>query len=416
MILINFIKKGYTKEPIRFFEIIFLGLMLLSLPSIEAPKNIFLVLFLLTSLLRIYRSKINFEWEIWDWIFSSLIISAFLGHYLAYFKGNTFGAFTGMAAWILVGWATFKAEYSLKERVGFLLLAIIATLPPLILGLIQLLFLHTKSFLELHSVGHFNHSAIFLCIITGAIFGIKLALLKFKPNLIARFYLFCFMGIFFYISLIISSSRGALAIGSLIIACLILLSGISYKNKIKELALLTLMFSLVFIFNAPILQKHVADIKNNEVTAGRDKLFNLSLEASKINPIFGIGNANYKYIDEKIIKDSVEKRGEIYISSNYLFNAKHAHNLYLNNLVERGAIGLIIITIFLFYWSYTLKKYWRISKTSYEHSILWAGSFSAFLSTSLIGILNSTLHHEHGILSYTLLGLHLGAIKLAKKM
>ena len=72
------LQRTYYKDPLKYLELAFLSLMLLSLPSLEAPKNIFLILFLATSLYRQYTKKTKDPWRLWDWIFLSYITSAFL--------------------------------------------------------------------------------------------------------------------------------------------------------------------------------------------------------------------------------------------------------------------------------------------------------------------------------------------------
>ena len=51
------LQRAYYKDPLKYLELACLSLMLLSLPSLEAPKNIFLILFLATSLYRQYTKK-----------------------------------------------------------------------------------------------------------------------------------------------------------------------------------------------------------------------------------------------------------------------------------------------------------------------------------------------------------------------
>ena len=80
MLLSSFknLQRAYYEDPLKYLELVFLSLMLLSLPSLEAPKNIFLILFLATSLYRQYTKKTKDPWKFWDWIFLSYIASAFL--------------------------------------------------------------------------------------------------------------------------------------------------------------------------------------------------------------------------------------------------------------------------------------------------------------------------------------------------
>ena len=80
MLLSSFknLQRAYYKDPLKYLELACLSLMLLSLPSLEAPKNIFLILFLATSLYRQYTKKTKDSWRLWDWIFLSYIASTFL--------------------------------------------------------------------------------------------------------------------------------------------------------------------------------------------------------------------------------------------------------------------------------------------------------------------------------------------------
>ena len=64
--LVKNFQRHYLKDPLKYLELTFLSLMLLSLPSLEAPKNIFLILFLATSLYRQYTKKTKDSWRLWD--------------------------------------------------------------------------------------------------------------------------------------------------------------------------------------------------------------------------------------------------------------------------------------------------------------------------------------------------------------
>lgn len=72
------LQRNYLRDPLKYIELACISLMLLSLPSLEAPKNIFLILFLATSLYHQYSKKTKDPWRLWDWIFLSYIASAFL--------------------------------------------------------------------------------------------------------------------------------------------------------------------------------------------------------------------------------------------------------------------------------------------------------------------------------------------------
>ena len=192
---------GYKKTPLKFFELLFLSLMFLSLPSLEAPKSIFLFLFLLFAIWNQYSIKAQHTFNKWDFIYLSLILTALLS---ALFAGlpsyEEWRGFRGIFTWALFGLVLARSSYNEKEISWLYLLIIFSTLPALIHGIVEYLITHTKEDLQLHSVGHVNHSAIYLAMVLGATislstfnFNAKKPLLK-KLLLIslAALFLICF--------------------------------------------------------------------------------------------------------------------------------------------------------------------------------------------------------------------------------
>ena len=106
------------------------------------------------------------------------------------------------------------------------------------------------------------------------------------------------------------------------------------------------------------------------------------------------------------LKKSVEVRGEIFNPEKYFFPG-HSHNLYLTALVERGVVGLMMTFLLMIAWIRQLIKTLDLAKKSSEAMYLWAGSFSAWITTFVIGLVNTTFHHEHAILACLFLGLYL---------
>ena len=146
--------------------------------------------------------------------------------------------------------------------------------------------------------------------------------------------------------------------------------------------------------------------KQDLILSYRDKVWNVSLEASRFYPVLGIGLDNWKLIKREDIKKSVEARNKVYNPDNYYF-AGHSHNLYLTALVERGYLGLSVLLLLMFAWVRQLYKSFALTRSDATAAYFWAGSFSAWLITFGVGTVNTTLHHEHGILAFLFLGLYL---------
>jgi O-antigen ligase len=401
------IKKIYFKNKLKFLELAFLSLFLAFLPSLEAPKNIFLAGYLITALYRQSQLPPS-KWSIWDWVFLSLIVSSFLSALFPFMAGGSeWKGFGGMLLWITFGWTLFRADYNFEEKKYLFIFTILMTLPPLLWGLSQLLILFTKDSLQLHSVGHVNHSAIYLCMIAGA----SLSLLTSQLQVTQRKYVFI-TTLLLIASVIISQSRGAFGILFLLVFALFLLSKLSTKIKIISLSLLTIfLVTIIFIKPVPVVAKQIVNQNNHDTLSQRDKVWRAALEVARLNPLLGIGGGNWNSIKTDQIKSAVESRGETFNAEDFALQYHHPHNIYLSNLVDRGILGLIIFLNFMLIWLITLinsyKKYNQDSKAM----LFIMGSFSAWTTIFGIGFVNTTFHHENALLALFFLSLHLNYLR-----
>ena len=415
----NLISK-FKKLHLIHLELTLLFLMLLSLPSLEAPKNIFLVLFVVTAIIRQVKTKSLMVWSHWDWMFLAIVTTAFLSTIFAGLApGDEWKGFRVLLTFISVGWLISRSKYSSKQLGWIFWLTIISALPPLCWGLVQYLVLHTKSSLELHSVGHVNHSAIYLTMIFGATFGLLLSFLK-DSNTIKK-NSFILLTIIFYMALLIGASRAAVGI-AIILAILFLFMFVkSLRLKLIFISFLTLLTLPTFFLSSGVMERQLQLQSTNQSLNGRAEIWHTTIEAARLYPLFGIGIDNRAVVTEDIIKKSVESRHEIFNKDYYDFHFKHSHSFYLTNIAERGILGFIVTLCFILMWLQSLTKSYSQAKLDSQSSYLWMGSMSAWLATFGIGFVNTTFHHEHGILACLFLGLHLSylnthRIKLKRKL
>jgi O-antigen ligase len=401
------LKIKISGDPIHYLTILFLSLTLLSLPSLEAPKNLFLIMFLLVGIYEHINKKITSPWGLWDWVFISIISSYFLSALFAGLgPGDQWKGFRGMLLWSGVGWLLSRISLKNEEVLFIFLIAILSVIPALIEGYFNIYGANPKEYLELHSVGHVNHSAIYLGIIFLATSGLTI---YFKyPNKNKTFFYSSFaLSLFFLISLTVMKSRGALGVAlfGFLILILLILRG---KELFKILSLLCAFIFCLFIFNTPIIEKQRYYKKHNAVLSDRAEVWNVSIEASRFFPALGVGNGNWRLITLDQIKNSVESRGEKFEEKKYNITHHHSHNLYLTWLSERGIFGISVLIFFMTIWARSLfHNHQKIN----ERKFLFAGSFGAFIMTFGVGFVNSTLHHEHAILSFLFLGLFLNQNK-----
>jgi O-antigen ligase len=415
MLLSSFknLQRTYYKDPLKYLELVFLSLMLLSLSSLEAPKNIFLILFLATSLYRQYLKKTKDPWKLWDWIFLSYIASAFLSAAFAgIHNGAEWGGFSSFLIWTGFAWLLSRTQYESKEITWIMWVTILGTLPPLAWGLIEYMVIHTKDTLQLHSVGHVNHSAIYLGIILGAALSVTLSIWR-DVGLIKRMGLIL-LPIIFFVSIIIGQSRGVFGISLIRLSLIILLIPNPKMIKAIAFALFAIVLGLMPLMNAAIIQKQIANQNANNTLSDRDLVWNVSIEAAHFYPIFGVGNGNWNRITLEDLKKSRMERHVPFDEKNYTLQYGHSHSLYLTSLVERGVVGFIVLIVFMGGWLRTLIKSYRKLKSSTQGSYLWGASLSAWIVTCGVGFVNSTFHHEHAILALLFLGLHLGFLKYHK--
>jgi O-antigen ligase len=220
--------------------------------------------------------------------------------------------------------------------------------------------------------------------------------------------------IIFFVAIIVGQSRGVFGISLVRLSLIILL--IQNPKKIKAVAftLFAIILALMPVMNAAIIQKQIANQNVNNTLSDRDLVWNVSIEAARFYPIFGVGNGNWNRITLEDLKKSREERGAPFDPTNYRLGVGHSHSLYLSSLVERGVLGFIVLLIFMGAWLGTLIKSYQKLKTTTQGSYLWGASLSAWIVTCGVGFVSSTFHHEHAILALLFLGLHLGYLKYYK--
>ena len=407
--MLNQIKKIFFEDKLKCLELTFLSLFLIFLPSFEAPKNLFLIAFIFISLYRKnFTNLINHKWDYRDFTFALLIFSALLSAlFPGIASGNEWKGFRGITLWVGFGWLISYVNYKNEEKVFLFYLAILSTIPPLLFGFYQYFF-GIKPFLELHSVGHVNHSAIYLVIIFGSLFG--LSIFKINKNNNLNIFLLS-LSAFLFLSLVIGQSRGAF-IASLFIFLFFILFLKNPKIKFLLLLFMGLLITSLFIFQSEIVKKQIANQEQGIILANREKAWNTAIEISRMYPIFGIGNGNWSLIKWEEIKNSVESRG-LFFDQNRYANFSHPHNIYFSSLADRGFIGLFVFINFMFFWLLEVKK---LYKKKSVNTIFIFGSVSSWISLFLIWIVNTTFHHENALLSLFFLGLHLSLLKRKNKL
>ena len=412
MFNLNIINKFQKYSFLKVLSLIFLTIFLISLPSLEAPKNIFMFLFVISAFLIEVKDHSYKNYEIWDGIFLSLILSALLSACFGAVNGYEWKGFRTILFTSLMGWFLYRYKYTTKELNFFYWVTILSTIPPLLWGLAEVLIFQSKNDLQLNSVGHVNHSAIYITIIYGALIS-KLLNNDSDYSAIKKIGLYV-LTLTLFAGVVIGASRAAFGCAILVTILSVFLSNKSIKQKITGYIYFLVLISFAIFLNATIFQKIAGKIKAHDNLSARDKLWSISIEGSKINPMLGLGNGNWKLMPEEKIKQITELQNKNYSPEDFKFAIQHGHphNLYLATLADRGVFGLLILANLIVYWLFKLIKTYLMTKRSQGYSLFWLSSLSTWISVFVIGLVNTTFHHETALLAFVFLSLQLGYLRL----
>ena len=207
------------------------------------------------------------------------------------------------------------------------------------------------------------------------------------------------MGIF-----IIALSQARIAYITLVIGALFLLffSTIDLKKKFGGVVLIILI--AISGFQIDIVKNRTNTAFNNIVnyfnpigdvnkvtstsTGLRLEVWRSSQYTFKERPLVGIGNGNYpsfikKYIDKNLVGDYVTQMG-------------HAHNTFIEALITKGSIGLILLLLIFYYPVYIS---WKNRKESYA-TFMTISTFSTAITLMSLG--EAMLINKNNGVSYLL--------------
>jgi O-antigen ligase len=394
-----------------YLEIALLSIFIISLPSTEALKNISWLLYAITWFANRTASK-NWgdSWDRWDtlfifWLPSGLVVALISNQGLQEWDGAT-----DLLRYIGVGWLIYRAQYSPKVITTLITIIIISTLIALIHGYWNWQIVHHKNALMLKSVGHVNHSAIYLAISAGLSSSVLFAFWKKMGHLTWLLSLVTALALIW--ATLLTSARGSMVPLLLLfpIAGLLLWKR-SKAPFIASFLIITVMGGIAVQQKLPIVNKTISIFTSNGIGA-RDRTVNTGLLIWRANAIAGVGMENYGVFDrsERLKQLSIEIDGS-YDSRKYLPNMGHAHNLYANTLAERGLVGFIPLLAVMLYWAIYIYRFRPTKTTSSITTASWGGSLSAWILSFVGGVFNTTMHHEHAILSILLLTLWLSMLK-----
>ena len=397
-----------STDTTRRAEFWILAALLFVLPLFEAPKNILWVLYVLVWLANRARLRdFGGQWDVWDtliavWIGSAVLSAAFAGLHHKEWQGALDLLRYGSVLWLLKR-SRFD-ERDLAVLFGALAIGAVGALAH---GYWRVEVTGQRRFLELKSVGHVNHSAIYLAILVGATVSVVAAYWRrLNPSRRAGAAMLLTL---FAVSLFVMKSRTAIGVA----LALIVLLGIAWWPRARVIAITTLLaiaavVAVAVVARVDVVKKHEDRTAEGNVLAYRAQIWNTARAAWQRYPLFGVGMDNYSVIEPEAVRQWRAEAGKPYDEKTFIVKSGHAHSLYYNTLAERGAVGFAALATVLLAWAWRLLRRYPGRTGDDRAWALWGGALSAWFVTVLAGVGNTSLHSEHALLSVILLGLWLG--------
>lgn len=384
--------------------------MVAFLPALEAPKKIAVVLFLASWVINRWRSKEwGGPWSGWDFAALALIGGAYASAaFGAFWPEKGLGAANDVLIYSLVFLALRRSRFDEKFLWRLFAVAIVATLLTLLYGYWGLLVTKKRVFLGLNSVGHVNHSAIYMAII----FSMALAWAAAAIGAWRQRALLWVAVAMLWLSLFVSGARGALIpVVLFVLLWLFARAGMMRRALWKPFLLVVLMLGGAVALVPGVVEKTKGNIEAKELAARRPAVARVALLAAREYPTFGVGISNFAKIDPEMVAGWQEKSGQVFDPQDLYFST-HAHSLYFNTLAERGLIGFLPLLGFLAGIGLALYRQRPQGGAAPLQQTLWGAALGAWVITVVGGVFNTTLHHEHALIAMILFGVWLAPKQL----
>ncbi|HTE90166.1 MAG TPA: O-antigen ligase family protein [Terriglobales bacterium] len=385
-------------------EVLLLVSLAIALPMFEAPKNILWGAWLAVWLVARWKEgDWGGGWNIWDTLITTWLVSVLLSAIFAGATHNEWNACRDVIRYTSILWLLSRSNYSESAwKVIYVALAI-SVIVASIWAMLALAWPHKYLGIQLNSVGHVNHSVIYIVICFGGLLG---GLATYWPSLPPQWRAGGIAGLAVLLTAVCFSGSRAAAVTVMLQA---LGLGVLWLRRSPRLLLVASVSVVAFAamiigFDTEIWRKQefVAE-SPHPVLGARYQIWNQALVEWRMHPVFGIGNSNFGQAQETDVQGWLTLRGENYSDTTYAVSS-HAHSLYLNTLAERGVVGFTSLVVLLIAFAISLLRGLPRPDDEALHWLLWSGAASAFLTIAGIGLVNTTMHNEPALLAMLLLG------------
>ncbi len=393
-----YINRREWRYPVEFALLLGVAFFL---PLREAPKNILWLIYVVTWLATRARNReFGGRVDSTEWLFLAVLATGALSAVFGGIQrgdGNEWRAAGDLLRYGSLYVCVRRAGYTTAQKLSVAIMLVASCALAEAEALWNWKVSASRKALELFSVGHVNHSAIYLAICMGLSAGLLAGLWRVITTRDRT--LLGVATLFFLIGLFLGGSRAAGAVGVVVmLAAAIVAARSAHLGRRAWVAAGAVIALAALVGGTSALQRQIEWGSQNYSLAQRDLIWNRGLVAWQESPWFGVGMENYGHFNDAQLEKWVTGQGKPFVKAQYS-GAPHAHSLYINTLVERGVAGLAALLGFLGMVAWRLVRKRPDLVAGGAEVALWFGGVSAWLVTVAIGLANTTLHHEHAILA-----------------
>ena len=383
----------------------------LVLPNLEAPKNLFVALLVVTWIAHRIVAR-DVAWRRPDAIETALLLllaSTALSTALNWPFPNELKGLKDVGFQCVVFWIVYSALRDESRQVRLAAMIAIGTVVGLAWGAGEVL-TNQEARLQFHSAGTVTQSAIYL----GTAFVTSLAIAA-RIDLDApgrsRQLLWWAGAALMMAGLFLMGSRGPLAatiLASFALSLAVGRRGVTFGLIGLVVASIGLTAGLSTQFDREgALNKTRALLSGELAQADRDRFENWRIAFAHLKRgedlVFGIGPRNFGSIDYR----AMTFEPPLAIAPKSL---NHAHNLFLTKLVEEGIVGLLALVGFFALVVFTLARD-ALGRDRLRWQ--WFAAFGAIAVPVVAGTVNTPWYQEHALLAMMLLGMYFAARRRA---